>query len=233
MRHKKDLLPEELKNITQIIGFEDDDDKDDKNSGSGSEDDDDDDDGDDDKGKGSKDEGNDGLKSALRKERQSRRALEKELKTLKSKQQEADDKDKSESEKAKEAAAQSKAKAEKLAKKLRDTAVDNAIIKLSGKLKFRDIDDALRLIDRDDLEIDQDEDDPADIQIDEKSVEEALKALAKKKPHLIGSGEGEGGDKSGSKFNGGKKTQQDADDEALYQRYPALNRSRATQPSNS
>ena len=218
---RRELLPFNLFNVT-LRGFEDDD-KDDKDDKSGSDDDGDDDDDDkDDKGSGN-DQNADALKSALRKERLERRRLEKENKALQKTKQEKEDKEKSETDKAKDDAAKAAQRAEKLAQRLKTTAVDNAIIKLGGKLKFRDIDDALKLIDRDEIEVDQDEDDPSDVTIDESSVEEALKALAKKKPHLIVA-EGQE-DKSGSKFNGQRKTQKEIDDEELRSKYPALKRS--------
>lgn len=221
---RKDLLPYYLQNIT-IRGFEDDDKKDDKDDKSkGSDDDDDDDDSGDDKGeKGDKDSGNEGLKSALRKERQERRRLDKELKAALKFKEDAESKDKTETDKAKDSEAKATAKAEKLATKLRTNAVDTEIIKLGTKLKFRDLDDALKLVNRDDIEIDQDEEDPSDITIDSKTVEQALKDLAKAKPHLLvaeGSTE-----RSGSKFAGGKKSQDELDDEAIKAKYPALARS--------
>jgi len=217
---RKDLLPYYLQNIT-LRGFEgDDDDKDDKSKESEEHEDEE----DDDKGeKGDKDSGNEGLKSALRKERLERRRLDKELKAALKFKEDAESKDKTETDKAKEEATKASAKAERLATRLREQAVDTEIIKAGTKLKFRDLDDALKLINRDDIEIDQDEEDPSDISVDAKSVEDALKALAKAKPHLLvaeGSGE-----RSGSKFNGGKKSQDELDDEALKAKYPALARS--------
>lgn len=219
---RKALLPHYLRNVT-LRGFEDDDDdenKDDKSKGSESDDDDDDDEGD--KGGGGS-ENNDALKSALQKERRAAKQAQRDLKAALKRLDELDNKEKSESEKAKDEATKAAQKAEKLAKRLKTTAVDNAIIKLGGKLKFRDIDDALKLIDRDSIEVDQDDDDPSDISIDEGSVETALKELAKKKPHLIVA-EGQE-DKSGSKFNGRKQSQKEIDEEELRSRYPALSRS--------
>lgn len=223
---RKDLLPYYLQNIT-LRGFEDDD-KDDKDDKSKESDDDDKDDDDgDDKGKeGDKDSGNDGLKSALRKERQARRDLEKQLKAAKKFQDDAEAKDKTETDKAKDEATKASDKAVKLAAKLRETAINNEIIKAGTKLKFRDLDDALKLVDMDDIEVDQDDDDPSDISVDATSVEAALKKLAKAKPHLLvaeGSGE-----KTGSKFAGGQKSQETLDEEALKSRYPALARSSHT-----
>lgn len=219
---RKDLLPYYLQNIT-IRGFEGDDDKDDKSKDDGGGEDDDD---EDDKGGDGKNEDNAGLKSALQKERKAAKDAQRALRQAQAKLDEVSAKDKSETDRAKDDAAKASTKAEKLASKLRETAVDNVVIKLGSKLKFRDIDDALQLINRGEIEIDQDEDDPSDITVDEASVKAALEKLAKRKPHLIGAdGQGE---PSGSKFNGKKKSDKDADDDALRAKYPALNRSAHT-----
>ena len=87
-------------------------------------------------------------------------------------------------------------------------------------MKFVDLDDALRLIDRELIDVEQDEDEPDEITIDEKSVDDALKSLVSKKPHLIGETKPL---PSGSKFGGGKHGKQEPDpDEALKDKYPAL-----------
>src|SRR5690606_17927203 len=116
-------------------------------------------------------------------------------------------------------------KATKLAAKLLTNAVDTAIIKVGTALKFRDLDDALKLVDRSEIDVEQDEDDPSDVEIDTKTVEAALKALAKAKPHLLipdGDGDEGSGEKSGSKFGGSRKSKDDLDEERLRELYPAL-----------
>ena len=219
---RKDLLPWYLRNLPTVIrGFEDKDDEDDKSKES-EDDGDDDDEGGDDKDKG-KSEDNDGLKSALQKERTERKRLERESKAMKKRLDDLDSKDKSDTDKAKDDASKAESKAQKLTAKLRETAVDNAIIKVGGKLKFRDIDDALKLIDRDLIVVDQDDDEPSEVEIDEATVKTALEKLAKAKPHLI-LAEGQE-ERSGSKFNGSRKTTKEADEEVLRKQYPALNRS--------
>lgn len=221
---RKDLLPYWLQNIT-IRGFEGDDDKskDDKSKDDKADDDDEDDKGDDDQKGDKPDRDTEGLKSALRKERQQRRESEKELRELKKFKEEQESKDKTETDRAKEEATKATTKAARLAEQLRTRVVDNEIIRLGTKLNFQDVDDALRLIERDEIEIDQDEDDPSKVTVDPKSVEDALKALAKKKPHLLKQ-EGDGEDRSASKFGGGRQSKEDLDDEALRARYPALAR---------
>lgn len=169
----------------------------------------------------------DALKSALRKERKLRRDAEREAKRLK---KDADSSQENlDAETARKEASTAKSTAEKLAGRLRDAAIDNAIIKAAGK--FVDPDDAIRLIDRGEIDVDQDDDDPSEISVDAESVKEALEALAKKKPHLLkGSnteedegGEGEPPKPSGSKFSGGKKPKKsDLDEAKLREMYPAL-----------
>ena len=175
-------------------------------------------------GEGEEDKGKEdttALKSALQKERRARKINERELKKLQKAINDAGDKEKSESDKAKEDASKAESKAQKLAERLKESAIDNAIIKLSSKLKFRDTDDALKLIDRDSIEVDQDEDDPTKIELDEDSVKSALESLAKLKPHLI-LADGQGAP-SGGKFNGGRgKSQQELNDSALTERYDAF-----------
>lgn len=214
---RKDL-PHFLKNVV-IRGFEDEDDKGSKESNESKETDDDDDDDESDH----KPDNNDALKSALQKERAERKRLARDAKAMKARLDALDDKEKSETDKAKDLSSKSAAQVEKLATKLRDTAVDNAIERMAAQLKFQDPDDAVTLVDRALIEVDQDDDDPAEIDLNLDSVKAAVEALAKKKPHLILKEETK--DKSGSKFNGPKKTPKEADDEALRKLYPALNRS--------
>jgi hypothetical protein len=163
------------------------------------------------------------LKSALQKERADRKRLAKQVRELAKFKEDADAKDKSDTDKAKDEATKATSTNAKLAAKLKDTAVDNAIIKLATGLKFRDIDDALKLLDRSGVDVDQDDDDPSEVEVDEASVKVALTALAKAKPHLIVA---EGQEtRSGSKFNGSKQTDKELDDAKLKSMYPALNRS--------
>lgn len=219
---RNDLLPYYLRNLT-IRGFEDEtpEQKAAREAAEAEADDDDDDDGDN-SGK-DKAENNDGLKSALAKERKAAKDAQRALKAAQKRLDELDSKDKSDTDKAKDEASKATALNAKLALRLRTTAVDNAIIQLAGSLNFRDVDDALQLVNRELIEIEQDDDDPSEIDLDKASVKAALEKLAKAKPHLIAA-EGQG-EKSGSKFNGKKQSTKDADEEALRKLYPALNRS--------
>lgn len=164
---------------------------------------------------------NTALVSALKKEREARRKLEKENKRLAKTKKSLEDKDASDLDKAKNEATENKTKAEKLAAKLKQSALDNFIQKKAMNMKFVDLDDALRLVDRELIDVEQDEDDPDEIVIDEKSVDDALKALVTKKPHLIGEAKPPA---SGSKFGGSKDKKEPDQDEALREKYPALRR---------
>jgi hypothetical protein len=214
---RKGLLPKTLTNL-QIRGFEGDEEEENNSESEESEEEESED--------KEKPENNDALKSALRKERTERKRLDREAREMKKRLEELDNKEKTETDKAKADASKAESKADKLASALKNTAVDNVVIRVAGKLKFRDLDDALKLVDRESIEVDQDEDEPADVTIDEATVEEALKALAKKKPHLIVA-EGQE-ERSGSKFAGGRGKSKEEDDEAvLRKKYPALNRTPA------
>jgi hypothetical protein len=183
----------------------------------------------------------DRAKEALRKERQLRRQKEKELKAaLRGKpatppkkgtnKQEEEDRERADADRA--AAAQS----EKLAAKLATKAIDSTIVRVADKLSkdakkpiaFQDIDDIISLVNRSEIDFDQDDDDPSEIEIDEDSVRDALRKLAKNKPHLLvkgtSSAEGDKGGKTGSKFGGKTGDKKKADDASLIKKYPALGR---------
>jgi hypothetical protein len=166
-----------------------------------------------------------GLKSALRKERKARRDAERELKRITREKATTDEQDTKDVAAAKARADAADAKSEKLATKLKDSAVNEVIIKVATKMKFADLDDAIALIDRAELDVDQDDDDPSNVDVDEDSVSDALKALVKKKPHLIQvEGEGAAG-RSGAKMGGRRDGKSgDPDEDELRELYPALRR---------
>lgn len=163
------------------------------------------------------------LRQTLRLERRQRQKLERVNKKLLKTQSTAETKDKTKVEEAQEKAAAQEAKVTKLATKLAKQAVDSAIIKHGSKLRFRDIDDALSLVDRELIDVDQDEDEPENVEIDEASVLDALKKLAKKKPHLL-LAEGDEEPSGGNLGRGSTKDKDELDDEALRKKYPALRR---------
>lgn len=110
---------------------------------------------------------------------------------------EADNKAKSDLDKEKERA--NKAENEKkIALEAANTRLINAEIKvIASEMSFVDKDDAVALVDR------------ANIQVDDKGnvtgVKEAVEALAKVKPHLIGQGGGKPGGSPGGAGNGGRQ----------------------------
>jgi hypothetical protein len=162
-----------------------------------------------------------GLKSALAKERAANKAKDKELKRLQKAQKAQEDAEKSDLEKAQGEAETNKAKAEKLAAGFLRTNLNSAIRAEAEKAGFIDVDDALNGISRDDLEYEQDEDDPSEVDIDLKSVQKAVKALATKKPHFIKKGTDDG-EPSGSQFGGSRKKKAKSSDDELRERYPSL-----------
>lgn len=163
-----------------------------------------------------------GLKSALEKERKERKRLEKELKAKQKAEAEAADADKTEGQRATSRAEKAEAAAKKLAAGLLKRDLHDAIRKEAEKLKFIDPSDAIEGVDFDTIDFTQDEDDPSDIEIDVKTVEKAVKALATKKPHFISKGTDDG-KKTGSTFGGKQDSKKDPDAE-LKELYPALRR---------
>lgn len=123
-------------------------------------------------------------------------------------------------------------KNQRLSVRVRRQALDGVILREAQQMGFRDVDDAVRLVDLNLDEVVEGEDD--DIEVDEDSVKEALEALAQRKPHLMQEEEEEDDDEgerrknkkppSGSKFGGRqKKRKGELDAEKLRERYPALN----------
>lgn len=165
-----------------------------------------------------------GLKSALRKERRERKKFERELK--KRQQADSENKDADQVQEALDKVRKSDETVARLAARLKEQAVERAILRHAKD--FADPEDAVLLINRDDLDIDQDDDDPLDISIDDDSVKDAVRALAKKKPHLLSGGKSGGGqsneDATGSKIgSGGRKgTDQQATEQRYREMYPAL-----------
>ena len=128
------------------------------------------------------------LEKALNKERQLRRKAEREARRAGSRKKKDE-----EGEKVEEAEIAQKLKASqeqttRLATKLRDTAVESAVLSAARELGFIDPTDAMREDVLKQIDVDQDEEDPSDIDIDIDSVKDAVKKLADKKKHLVGAG---------------------------------------------
>jgi hypothetical protein len=161
-----------------------------------------------------------GLKSALEKERKAARDAQKELNRLKKQQEDAALKEKSEVEQAQAREQKAAERAQKLAAGLLRRDIDAAIRRAAEESKFIDPTDAVDGVDRSALTFSQDEDDPTEIDIDAKTVERAVKALAAKKPHFLRRGT-EDGEPTGSQFGGSKTGKVDKVD-TYKQLYPSL-----------
>jgi hypothetical protein len=221
-------------NLIAITGAEegdddDDDDKEEKDPPDSDDDDSDDEDDDDEdtKAQKAKDEEIRKLKEALTNERRAHRATKKARRSPAPKKKAAPKKE-AETEEDEEAVA-AKATNVRLAERLVEEKVNNAVGRAARKLKFVDEEDAIKLVSLDDIDYEQDEDDPTKVTIDPQSITDALEALAEKKPHLIQAEDEEDDDDEGekppvktSKMNGRKKKKGTLNDEELKKRYPAL-----------
>jgi hypothetical protein len=162
------------------------------------------------------------LKSALRKERIARKRAEREVKSLKSRKPPVKKPAKDESGEGEEEEDKGPSEREvRLATRLRDQALDQVITRYASRMNFVDLDDVLRLVNRKDIDVSQDEDDPTEVDIDEEGVEDALKELAKKKKYLVNAN-GSRQPRSGSKMSGKGKKQTGATDDELREKYRAL-----------
>lgn len=214
---------------TWFLGAEgegDDDSNDDADDGEADDDGDDSDDSDDSKGddkddKGEKPSTTESLLKALREERTARKAAEKLVKASERAKSRNTEGDKAALKQAEEDLADSKKRTEGLAAAFKKSAVDRAIEKAARTAKFRDTDDALAMVDRNLLDIDQDEDDPASVDIDADSVKRAVKKLADTKKHLIMSGTDDD-EPTGSQFGGKGKKNKQTTEEVYQKRYSSL-----------
>ena len=209
----------------RLFGFEDENDATDDENDDGAEGSDDDEDGDssDDSEGGSGDTA--GLKSALRKERKARREAEKRAKAAEKATNDRNQQEEEDLAAAKDSLTKEQQKTARLAAKFATNSVNDEIRKQARAMKFLDEDVAVALVDRDVIEYDQDDDDPASVKIDTDSVKEALDDLKKAKPHLLVA---EGSDEpTGGKFGGSrqKKTGKETEAEQLEHMkrlYPAM-----------
>lgn len=227
-----------LESLT-VRGREDDDNDD--SSDDGSEDDDDGDNEDDSsddssddskKNKEGDDENVQGLLSALKAERKQRRDAEKRAKAAerklnagkKPKEDDGGDDGSKDDSEIQEQLRSEQTKTTRLAERLRLREIDAAIIQVAQDAGFIDPTDAVTDFIRNQVDYDQDEDDPAEVEIDMDTVEDAVKKLARKKKHLVGEVPDKNRQKSGSKFR--KKAGDDGDksslEKTLQANYPSL-----------
>lgn len=164
----------------------------------------------------------DKLLKALREERKARRAESKELKKLRRQSQQQEEGEQNELKTTKAELETTRSINGKLSELLTKSVVDTAIIEAATKSKFRDVSDALSLVNRADIDFELDaEDEEVSLDFDKASVVAAVQKLAKDKPHLLiadGDEEPSGGPVGKKK----KKKAEDVDEEALRDRYPAL-----------
>lgn len=204
---------------------EDDEDSEDDDSEDDDEDEDDDEEDDEDdekKSKKSKGKNVAGLKSALQKERMGhkkyKRLYDRERKKNKSSSTPPPKKDKQNQQDQNQQEDKGPSDRERLlAKKLADQAVDNAILAQASTMGFIDPKDAVHLVKRSDIVFDQDEEDPTEIDIDEESIEDALKKLKARKKHLVATNRK--GSKTGSSFSGRGKKSKGLDDAKIRDKF--------------
>lgn len=165
------------------------------------------------------------LKKALENQRKITKAQDKELAAFRKAKQTQADAEKTEVDRLAAEKQRGEEKIAKLAIGYRSAAVEKAITEAAAKAKFKDPTDALRSEVIAAIGVEQDEDDPTKVEIDADTVAEAIKKLAKSKPHyLVGPAGTQGsGSPSGSKFGGGGNgTTKDDATAALLRKYPAL-----------
>lgn len=207
-----------------ITGREDDEDKDKDDDKSDDDQDNDEDDKDDEGDKDSKGEGTPeermaALEQALERERKLRRTAERDArkakKTAKAPEQKASDDDET-----KKRLAASETRTAQLAQGFLDNKVEAAVLVEARKQGFIDPTDALIRDVLKEIDADQNDEDPTDVEVDEDSVVDAVKALARKKQHLVGKGTSTV--KSGGKFRGKGGEDKGSDEAALIANYPSL-----------
>lgn len=179
---------------------------------------------DDDSQDSSHDDANDdatkGLKRALEAERRENKANKKELARLAKAEEDRALADKTEVEQATIRAERATERANKIAAGLVTRDLNDAIKAAAEKLNFIDTSDALEGVDRKELTVEQDEEDPTNITIDLKQIERLVKDLATKKPHFLTRGTDDG-EPSGSQF-GNKQQKKKSSADAYKDAYPSL-----------
>lgn len=156
----------------------------------------------------------------LREERKGRRKAERDAQQAKTTREAGEDA--KEADKANEELTKEREKNQKMATRLRNKERDDAILAEARKLGFIDPSDALTDEIRNSVAVDQDDEDPSDIEVDEDTVKVAVKKLADKKKHLLGT-PGSSTESGGRFRKGGKKKTGEAEKAAqILQDYPSL-----------
>lgn len=159
-----------------------------------------------------------GLKSALAAERKRANAAERAARAAAKEKEERDLAEKTEIEQLQIKDKKNTERLEKLTAGYRRSALDAAIEKAAKD--FTDPADAVAGVDRTQIEVEQDDEDPSIVKVDEKSVIRAVKALAAEKKHWLKPTGTDDGQATGSGFGGSKKTPNEATrEQALREKY--------------
>lgn len=169
------------------------------------------------------DERTKGLRSALQKERARANKAEKAEKAALKDKEARELAEKTEVEQAQILTQKAQERAEKLSNGFLQRSLNDSIRKAAQDLKFIDPTDAIEGVERSGFVYEQDEDDPSEVEIDEKSIIAAVKALSAKKPHFIRTGTDDG-EPTGGQFGGSRKKKTTTEDE-FKKKYPALRNS--------
>lgn len=164
-----------------------------------------------------------GLKSALQKERADRKALAKKLAAYEKSEQDRTDAEKTEIQRLIDQDQRKTAKLQQLAEGFRKSKIEAAVIKAARAEGFTDPTDAIRQEVLMAIGVEQDEDDPSQVTIDETSLKKAIQDLAKAKPHYKAAAQ-QKPPPSGSKFGGSSTPPAQTEQQKLAALYPALAR---------
>lgn len=164
-----------------------------------------------------------GMKSALEKERAERKTADKELKAFREAQQAREDAEKTEVQRLTDQNAGLGDKYTKLAAGYMQSSIRDAVMAAARAEKFLDPSDAMRPEVLSDLPVEQDADDPTKITLDDAELKRRVKALAKDKPHYLGTTQS-GATRSGSTFGGARNqgASPQAESARMATLYPAL-----------
>jgi hypothetical protein len=178
--------------------------------------------GSDDEDDGQRAGGKEALKKDLADERKRRQRLENELAKRKKADEDAElaTKDAVTQEKTKREQAEQRAK--RLAEGFRSSEVRRAIRDMARTMNFHDPSDALVEDVLSAVDVEQDDEDPSSVTVDEASVKRAVKALADKKKHLVRPSGTEDGAPTGSSFGGTRSGKRVSKDEQYLDVYPSL-----------
>lgn len=163
------------------------------------------------------------LKRALVAERRARKAAEKTANTLSKEKQEAEEAEAGELSATRAKLQRAEARTTKLSEGFVKVNIDSAILNAAAKASFIDTNDALAGVDRSTISYTQDDDNPAEVVVDQASVKKAVERLAAKKPHWIAEDDSISPSASHTFGRAGnRRGREKATAEELQQKYPSL-----------